>query len=279
MLNTDEGEKIKQILNIDGKTSRGSGNKHHEALHTVSAWSKENGVCFGQKSSDSKGKEIPLIKDLLDIVSVKNQIVTIDAIGAQTEIAQKIKEGKGDYVLAVKGNQPTLLDNVSLYFSDEEFIKKMKAAGSYFKTAEKAHSRIEIREYFQTDDIQWLPGREAWKGLKSIGMTRSSYKSEKGETQETRYYISSLPPDVELFSRAVRGHWAVESMHWHLDVTFREDQNKTLEKTAAENMNILRKLALSILKILDLDKKYSLKKKRFAIGCSFNSLVEKLMSL
>ena len=229
----DEGdrEKLKKILCIDGKTMRGNGNKNKEVWHVVSAWSKENGVCFGQKSANSKGKEIPMIEDLLNTISVKNQIVTIDAIGTQSKIT------------------------------------------------EKAHGQIGIREYFQTSDIKWLPDKEKWIGLKSIGMAKTVCKSKKGESIEVRYFISSLKPDAELFSRAVRGHWAVESMHWHLDVTFREDHNQTLEKNAAENMNILRKWALSILKSLELDKKYSLKKKRFAIGRNFSKFVDRLMNL
>jgi len=279
LLNSDEGEKIKKILCIDGKTMRGNGNKNQDPLHVVSAWLKENGVCFGQKSCDSKGKEIPMIEELLDTISVKNQIVTMDAIGTQVDIAKKIIKGKGDYVLAVKGNQPTLHENITLYFDDEEFISRIKTEGLYLKTVEKARGQIETREYFQTDDIKWLPNRENWSGLKTIGMTRSKCKSEKGETSETRYFISSLEPDADQFSQAVRGHWSVESMHWHLDVTFREDHNQTLEKNAAENMNILRKFALSILKVFELDKKYSLKKKRFAISCAFHKFIDKLMAL
>lgn len=279
LLNQGGGEKLKKILCIDGKTMRGSGNKNNDPLHVVSAWSKENGICFGQKSEDSKGKEIPMIEDLLDTISVKNQIVTIDAIGTQTEIAKKIKVGKGDYVLAVKGNQPNLQENIVLYFQDKEFLEQMKETGQYIKTVEKAHSSIETREYFQADDMSWLSDKEKWLGLKSIGMTKTTSLSERGETVETRYYISSLPADVGTFARAVRGHWSVESMHWHLDVTFREDHNQTLEKTAAENMNILRKLALSILKTFELDKKYSLKKKRFTISCAFHKFVDRLMAL
>ena len=279
LLSSNEGEKIKKILCIDGKTMRGSGNKNNEALHVVSAWSKENGICFGQKSEDSKGKEIPMIKDLLDKISVNNQVVTIDAIGTQVDIAEKIIKGRGDYVLAVKGNQPALLEDISLYFTDEEFIGKIKAEGGYHKTIEKARSQIETREYYQTGNIKWLSGKEKWKGIKSIGMTRTICKSVKGETCETRYYISSLPTDAKLFAQAVRGHWAIESMHWHLDVTFREDQNHTLERTATENFNILRKLALSILKVFELDKKYSLKKKRFALSCSFHKFIDKLMAV
>ena len=217
--------------------------------------------------------------DLLDITSVKGQIVTIDAIGTQTAIAEKIKKGKGDYALAVKGNQPTLFGDISLYFADGEFAEKLKAQGFYSRHVEKARSQVEVREYFQTDDIKWLSGRSKWKGLQTIGMVRTACESEKGKTAEIRYFISSLPPDLGLFSKSVRGHWAVESMHWHLDVTFREDANRTREKTAAENMNIIRKLALSILKIFDMDKKYSLKKKRVALGCGFHRFIDRLMAI
>jgi len=280
LLNGNEGEKLKKILCIDGKTMRGNGNKNQEPLHVVSAWSKENGVCFGQKSADSKGKEIPMIEELLDTLCVKGQVVTIDAIGTQREIVKKIRQGKGDYVLAVKANQPSLHENIALYFEDAELVSQVKKSGAYNKTIEKAHGQIETREYFQTTDIKWLPDKEKWDGLKSIGMVRTTYTSDKGQSTETRYFISSLVADSDLFSEAVRGHWSVESMHWHLDVTFREDKNQTLEKRAAENMNILRKLALSILKTFELDKKkYSLKKKRFAIGCNLSRFIDRLMDL
>jgi len=281
MLNRGEGEKLKRILNIDGKTMRGNANKNQEALHVVTAWSKESGVCFGQKAVVGKGKEIPAIKDLLEIISVKQQVVTIDAIGTQTDIASKIRNGKGDYVLAVKGNQANLHEDIRIYFEDEDFLSQMKEQERYSRTIEKAHGQIEIREYFQTDHIDWLSGREQWKGLKTIGMSRNTYKKDGNETSETRYYISSLPPDIALFQASVRGHWAVESMHWHLDVTFREDHNQTLERTAAQNLNIIRKWALSILKLVNLGKSYSLKKKRFALGCGcgFSKYIDTLMAL
>jgi len=126
LLNDSEGEKLKKVLCIDGKTMCSSGNKNHHPLHIVSAWSKEDDVCFGQKSSDCKGKEIPMIQEFLDVITVKDQVVTIDAIGTQTEIASKIKKGKGDYVLALKGNQ-SLHEDVSVYFSDAEFTDEVKA--------------------------------------------------------------------------------------------------------------------------------------------------------
>jgi len=275
MLSKNEGEKLKKILCIDGKTMRGNGNKNQEPLHIVSAWSKESGVCFGQTSENSKGKEIPMIMDLLNTISVKNQVVTIDAIGTQTKIAEKIKAGKGDYVLAVKGNQRNLYDDLIQYFNDSELKSKCLSK----KTTEKAHGQIESRVYYQTDDIKWLSSKKEWKGIQSIGIVETTITKNNRKTTEIRYYTSSLTPNIDLFAESVRGHWSVESMHWHLDVTFREDKNQTLEKTAAENLNIFRKRALSILKLFELDKKYSLKKKRFALSCNFALYLDKVMAI
>jgi len=275
LLERDEGEKLKKLLSIDGKTIRGNASKNQEALHVVSAWSKEDGICFGQKGVNGKGKEIPAIKELLDVVEVKDRIVTIDAIGTQKTIVEKIIKDKGDYVIAVKENQPNLYRDIELYFEDKEHLDN----SSYYKTIEKAHSQGEKREYWQTEDISWFEGKEKWCGLASIGMTKNTLYREGHTVEECRYYISSLKDEVKEFARSVRGHWAVESMHWHLDVTFREDKNQTLEKTAAMNLNIIRKWSLAILKILDLGKKYSMKKKRFALSCSFAKNIEKLMNL
>jgi predicted transposase YbfD/YdcC len=278
LLSRDEGETLKQILAIDGKTSRGSGNRNQEALHTVSAWSKEGGVCFGQRSSDSKGKEIPMIKELLETVSVRGQIVTIDAIGTQKEIAEKIRKGKGDYVLAVKGNQGRLYEEMKEYFGDEVLQNQITAEGNYTRTVEKARGNIEIREYWQTEDIKWYGERKEWAGLKSIGMSRNTVKKADGtESVNDRYFISSLGAKVGEFSRAVRGHWSVESMHWQLDVTFREDANRTLDRKASENLNIVRKWALSVLKMIDMGKKYSIKTKRFILSFSIEQYIEEII--
>ena len=275
ILNKDEGEKIKELLSIDGKTMRGSRGKNTKPLHIVSAWAKERGVCFGQKTVDDKSNEIPAIKELLDIISVKDTIVTIDAIGTQTAIAEKIIEKKGDYVLAVKENQYTLYDDIKTFFESKELLSE----SSYTKTVEKAHGQMEKREYWQSDDVSFLVKEEKWAGLKTIGMSRNAITKDGKETTETRYFISSLPKKIEQFASSIRGHWAVESMHWHLDVTFREDKNQTREKISAENLNILRKLALSMLKTLKFEEKLSIKKKRSVLGWGFASQIEKLMSL
>lgn len=281
LLNREEGELIKKILCIDGKTVRGSRKEGTKALHIVSAWSKEDGFCLGQRSVRGKSNEITAIPELLEKLQIKGQVVTIDAIGTQTAIAEKIRGRRADYVLAVKGNQRRLHEEVREYFEEAEFQSGIKEAGGYKKTREKAHGQIETREYYQTEDIKWMEQRKAWKGLRSIIMERKTIEKEDKRETEYRYYISSLKKDIETVERAVRGHWSVESMHWHLDVTFREDSNSTIDKTAAQNQNIIRKWCLSILKMTELstrNKRLSLKKKRFAISLRPIKFLEEVLN-
>ena len=156
----------------------------------------------------------------------------------------------------------------------------MKKGRGYKKTVEKAHGQTEIREYYQTGDVSWMDERGKWKGLKSIGMEKKTLRKGEEEKEEYRYYISSLGEDIELFSRAVRGHWAVESMHWHLDVTFKEDTNTTLDKIAAQNQNIIRKWCLSMLKLIEIrGTKMSLRRKRFNTSFAPAQFIEELMNI
>ena len=277
LLNSNEGELIKKIICIDGKTMRSNRNGEKKANHIVSAWSREDGYCLGQKTVDAKSNEITAIPEVLDAIEIKGQVVTIDAMGTQTAIAEKIKERRADYVLALKGNQGTLYEDVKLFLMDNK--EELKNSGNYYRTIEKAHSQIEIREYYQTEDIKWLSQKKNWKGIKSIGMEEKTIQKKGKEEKEYRYYISSLKADVELFARAVRGHWAVESMHWQLDVTFREDANHTLDKIAAQNQNVIRKWCLSILKLLEIrGKKMSMQRKRFNIAMNPMKYLEEILS-
>ena len=278
-LSTGEGEKLKKLLSIDGKTARGSGDKHHRPLHVVSAWSEADGVSLGQRAVKEKENEIVAIPELLTQIRIANQIVTIDAMGTQKDIAALIRRKRADYVLPVKGNHRGLMEDIVTYFADEEFLAAIKKKGGYHCTKEKHRSQIEKREYYQTDDIQWMPQRKEWKDLASIGMTVNTIDRDGVITQERRYFISSLAVDVKEFARAVRGHWKVESMHWQLDVTFREDQSTILDKRAAANMNIIRKWSLSILRMLDVGKKVSLKAKRKAVGWNASIFLEKILAL
>lgn len=279
LLNRNEGEALKKIICIDGKTMRSNKRKEGKASHIVSAWSREDGFCLGQKAVSEKSNEITAIPELLDKIQIKGQIITIDAMGTQKSIAEKIRNKRADYVLALKGNQGGLYEDVELYFRDRETRKRIREKGNYVSTTEKAHGQIEKREYYQTDETGWLTQKKEWKGIKSLGMEEKTIRDEKGERKEYRYYISSLAPEIETFKRAVRGHWSVESMHWHLDVTFREDANTTLDKQAAQNQNIIRKWSLSILKMIEIMKPgLSLKKKRFAISLRPIQYLEEVLS-
>ena len=280
ILNSNEGEKLKKIIAIDGKTMRGNKQNGSKPSHIVSAWCDDDGFCMGQVAVEEKSNEITAIPEVLNRINIEGQVVTIDAMGTQTAIAAKIKQKRADYVLALKGNQTSLHDEVKQYFDDAEFVKKIEKNGCYKKTREKAHSQIETREYYQTDDIKWLPQLKNWKGLKSIGMERKTLNRQDGtKSEEYRYFISSLKPDIELFSRAVRKHWSVEVMHWHLDVTFREDANQTVEKKSAQNLNIVRKFCLSILKTAEMFRpKLSVRKKRFVISMRAEQFLETVLN-
>ncbi len=275
MLNSGEGEKIKKILAIDGKTQRGSGSATQKANHIVSVVD-ENGFCLGEERVDDKSNEITAIPELINHINIKGHIITTDAMGCQREIVKKIRKKQADYVLAVKRNQANLHDDIKLCFDDEGLLSKC----AYIKKVEKARSSIETREYWQTDDIAWLSHKKNWSGLKSIAMTRNTITKGDKIMAETRYFISSLPLGVSEIARAIRGHWMVESHHWHLDVTFHEDDNRTLDKQAAYNQNILRKLALSVLKIYDSGRKNtSIRMKRFTIGTNPEKHLEAILKL
>jgi Transposase len=262
LLSKGEGEKLRKILAIDGKTQCGNGNVNQAPNHIVSVVDEE-GVCIGERVVDDKSNEITAIPELLKKLKIKGQIITIDAMGTQREIASQIRKQKADYVLSLKRNQCSLYDDIAMYFSDDDFVKKCE----YSKKVEKARGGIEQREYWQTDDILWLSQRAKWTGLKTIGMSRNTINRNNKTTIQTRYFISSLEKDVNELARCIRGHWIVESFHWHLDVTFCEDANQTLEKQAAFNLNILRKFALHILKVADIGDKYtSIKNKRMYIA-------------
>jgi predicted transposase YbfD/YdcC len=186
-------------------------------------------------------------------------------MGTQKEIAKKIRSKRADYVFALKGNHGTLHEEVKLFFEDKEYLGK----SDYVKTVEKARGGVEKREYWQTDDIVWLTAKKDWPGLKSVAMTRNTITKNGKTSIEERYFISSLAVDAKEIARAIRGHWMVESYHWQLDVTFREDADQTLDRHVAFNLNILRKLSLNLLKLVNVGRKnVSMNKKRFMICCN-----------
>lgn len=260
-----------RIIAIDGKTVRGSIDGERKPIHLVNAWVDENDLILGQLKTSEKSNEITAIPELLDLLFLKDSIVTIDAMGTQKKIAEKIVNKKGDYVLALKGNHETFHKEVEDYMTEalKESFKDIKVSKK--TTLEKGHGRIEKREYFQTNDIGWFSERKLWKGLETIGMVRRTVTCKEKETIETSYYISSLEMpeegECDLFAKAVRKHWGVESCHWMLDVLFKEDNSLVRKNNGAENLSMLRKIALNILKKeIPGQKKISKNMKRFKAG-------------
>ena len=244
----DEKHEPRSVINIDGKTIRGSGNAEHKAYHVVSAWVAENQITLGQIKVDEKTNEITALPELLDMLDIEGSIITTDAMHCQKAIVSKISENKADYVIGLKGNQSNLFEDAKLYFEKE-------CVQAHVEGPEKGHGRIESREYFLEADIGWLQQKTEWCGLKAIGAVRSSVL-EKGRVRcETRYFVTSLT-DVADFAYAVRKHWSIENqLHWRLDVIFREDASRARKDNSPLNMNVLRKTALSLVSKADFGRK------------------------
>lgn len=240
------------VVGIDGKAQRGTAKKGqpHSFIHIVSAWAAANHVTLGQLKVDGKSNEITAIPQLLDVIDVEGTTVTIDAMGCQTAIAEKIIEKKADYVLALKGNQGALVDEVENYFTQAELVNFEGIACDAVGSKEIGHGRVEKREIYVTEDIDWLPQREDWKNLKSIVMILSERTlPDKPPSMEKRYYISSLPANALRIAHAIRAHWGIENkVHWILDVALREDEQTANAGNIAENMSLIRRIALNLLK-------------------------------
>lgn len=257
-----------RFIAIDGKTMRGSHDhpSGQKALHMVRAWATEQGVILGHKRVDAKSNEITAIPEVLNQLALKGCIVTIDAMGCQTAIADQIRQQEGDYVLALKENQGRLYTHAVEWFSharqtDFRFIKDH----DYAKTINKGHGRIEIRECWLIRDtpiITEFREQHGWTGLQTLVMIHRQREVNGVRTEESHYYISSLLADATTILKAVRRHWAIENeCHWVLDVVFDEDRSRIRLGDSPENFSVLRQMALSILK--QDTSKGSLKSKRF----------------
>lgn len=262
-----------RLVSVDGKTIRGSGNNEHKAYHVVSAWVGEQGITLGELQVGEKTNEITQVPELLDMLDIKGDIVTADAMSCQKEIAGKIKEKEADYILALKGNQPTMENEVKEYFDDleENRAEKGKTA-SWTSPIEKEHGRIEKRTV-TVAPCDWFQDRDQWKGLMSfVRVKRTVIIGEEIVTFE-RFYISSLNKNPEEFCALIRGHWSIENqLHWCLDVIFGEDCSRARKDNSPLNMNVLRKTALRLIKAVDLGKRISLQKKRYMAALNPNVL-------
>jgi predicted transposase YbfD/YdcC len=266
-----------EIVALDGKALKRALNKEESVQYIVSAWAESNGLVLGQLKVADKSNEITALPELLRVLELSGCIVTIDAMGCQKKIAKEIIESDADYVLALKGNQKKVHEEVRTFLDDALAEKKgerlpkaklSKAAATLasFESVEKDHGRLETRRYYQSNELDWFMDKEKWEGLKTVGMVESIREMDGKTTTERRYYLSSLPLDVEVFARAVRGHWGIENkLHWALDVSFGEDRSRARTGYAAENLATLRRLALNMLK-REKTKKRGIKGKQLNAG-------------
>ena len=251
------------VIAIDGKTECNSEysphpgfGKRHKAVHMVSAWATRLGVCFGQVKTYEKSNEITAIPELLELLDLKGVIMTIDAMGCQKKITEKITKKHSDYLISLKGNQESVHDITKAFFScnplDEESCKKDGIQRLECET-EIGHGRVEKREYFLCTDLKWFIDKSEWVNLNGIGMVRSWRLNKKTgeESCESRYFITSLK-NVEKAAHALRSHWGIENnLHWVLDMIFDEDFSTVRKDNSAQNLNIIRKYAINSLKQVD----------------------------
>jgi predicted transposase YbfD/YdcC len=267
-----------EVVAIDGKALRHSFDKGaaKRAIHMVSAWATANGVVLGQRKVEAKSNEITAIPELLDLLALKGCIVTIDAMGCQRAIAQKVVEQGADYVLALKGNQPTLEQAVEHFFVTGLAAGAHRSASAYAEQTEQGHGRVETRCYWISDALEAEITAAAWPGLRSIGMVEATRTLAGKPTVEQRLYLSSLPPEAPQFARAVRNHWGIENrLHWTLDVTFREDQSRLRTGHGPENFAVLRHIALNLLRQEPSTK--SMPRKRLACALNPDYLLKVLL--
>lgn len=257
---------VQKVIAIDGKALRRSHDRKNKlgALFLVSAWSVENGVSLGQLATEAKSNEITAIPELIDNIDVSGAIVTIDAAGCQKNIASQIIDAGGDYIFSLKGNQGNLHKAVEKWFLEQIGNGFVNATVRKYQQIVKGHGRTDILTYYHCNVPAGIPGSSQWKGLRTIGVAiRESREGDK-VTREIRYFICSIRVSVKRFALAVRGHWAIENtLHWCLDVTFREDESRLRDRHAANNVAWLKRFAITLLKQIN-DKESIAMRRRMA---------------
>lgn len=247
----EDSDDSQEHIAIDGKALRRSHDRRRGLgpLFLVSAWSVRRGISLGQLATDEKSNEITAIPELLHQIDVTNAVVTIDAAGCQRDIAEQVIEGGGDYILALKGNQGKLHQQVQDYIVKNMENDFADVSARKYEEVVKGHGRIDRLTYYQMAAPEELLKGNKWRGLKSVGIAIRMSERDGKETSDVRYYISSTKTAVKRFAERVRGHWGIEnSLHWCLDVTFREDDSRLRDRHAADNLAWLKRFAISILK-------------------------------
>jgi len=267
-----------EVVAIDGKTARRSysNEDNKAAIHMVSAWANTNKLVLGQVKVDDKSNEITAIPRLLELLDITGSIITIDAMGCQKDIAAKIVDKEADYVLAVKGNQGRLLEEVEYYLQEGKRTQFEGMNVDFFESIEKDHGRIETRRCWVTQDIDWLESKKDWKGLQSVAMIEAIRETGKKVSQDVRFYIGSLDCGAKQFLNIIRGHWGIENeLHWVLDVSFREDDCRVRKDNSPQNLAVLRHIALNLLK-KETSVKKGLRAKRLKAGWDTKYLMKVL---
>jgi len=287
-LSTKTEKEIPPIINLDGKRLKGSADKIHKknGIHLLNAWLVESGLCIGQIEAEEKENEITVAPELMKLLDLQGTVITGDALLTQKSLVKQVQESGGDYLLALKGNHETTHKEVQSFF--EQVLNQSKDKWSkneafykpipfdYSETIEKNGGRIETRRYWASEDIDWFQGKESWKGLKSFLMVESTREIGEQKCTEKRYYMTSLSGDAKTLGIISRKHWSIEnSLHYVLDVIFKEDACRVRLKKAARNLSALRKLALNVVSRVTGDK--ASKRARRKKACWSTSYLERCL--
>ncbi len=281
-------KKMRDIINIDGKVDKSSSYQKIDengeiqtikALNVLNAYSNQYGICLASEMIEDKTNEITSFPTIINRLNIRNKIITVDALNTQKDNCTLIRKKRGDYVMAVKENQPNLYVNIKDYFDEDTLNELSKNPANYIKFVETRGSEVITYECYQTNDVDWYFEKKKWTGLKSFGVIKKSFDNPYNQEKNTeyRYYISSLDVNVNLFYECTRCHWSVENkLHWNLDFTFKQDDNTTIDKDALLGLQIIKKMALGLLNPIKVKNKMSMNKLRLKISYNLDIEIPKI---